>query len=61
MRGVGCAARLQVGGQHGRLKVDDIVALIMNDRKKVERVRQLLVANEQINRARKAFDDESTL
>lgn len=44
-------------GRPGRISVEDIIFLIRKDPKKFSRVRELLTMNEELRKARKAFDD----
>lgn len=44
-------------GRHGRVQVEDIVFLIRKDPRKFARVKDLLTMNEELKRARKAFDE----
>ena len=46
-------------GKKGRVHVEDIVYLIRRDPKKYARVKELLTMNEELKKARKAFDAES--
>ena len=46
-----------IGGSHGRVQVEDIVFLIRKDPRKFARVKDLLTMNEELKRARKAFDE----
>ena len=46
-------------GKKGRVSVEDIVYLIRKDPKKYARVKELLTMNEELKKARKAFDAES--
>lgn len=46
-------------GKKGRVHVEDIVYLIRKDPKKYARVKDLLTMNEELKKARKAFDAES--
>ena len=46
-------------GKKGRVHVEDIVFLIRKDPKKYARVKELLTMNEELKKARKAFDAES--
>ncbi|XP_065057504.1 transcription initiation factor TFIID subunit 13-like [Rhopilema esculentum] len=46
-------------GKKGRVHVEDIVFLIRRDPKKYARVKELLTMNEELKKARKAFDAES--
>jgi transcription initiation factor TFIID subunit 13 len=43
----------------GRLTVDDIMYLIRKDKRKCDRVKELLLMNEELKKSRKAFDLES--
>ncbi|UYV81847.1 TAF13 [Cordylochernes scorpioides] len=44
-------------GRQGRVQVEDIVFLVRKDPKKYARVKDLLTMNEELKRARKAFDE----
>ena len=44
-------------GRSGRISVEDIIFLIRKDAKKYSRVKELLVMNEELRKARKAFDE----
>ncbi|EHB12389.1 Transcription initiation factor TFIID subunit 13 [Heterocephalus glaber] len=44
-------------GRQVRVQVEDIVFLIQKDPRKFARVRDLLTMNEELTRARKAFDE----
>ena len=44
-------------GRQGRITVEDIVFLIRKDAKKFSRVKELLLMNEELRKARKAFDE----
>ena len=44
-------------GKPDRITVDDIVFLIRKDPKKYSRVKDLLLMNEELRKARKAFDE----
>ncbi|KAK6169594.1 hypothetical protein SNE40_020614 [Patella caerulea] len=44
-------------GRPGRIQVEDIIFLIRKDPKKYSRVRELLLMNEELRKARKAFDE----
>lgn len=46
-------------GKRGKVHVEDIVFLIRKDPKKYARVKDLLTMNEELKKARKAFDAES--
>eukprot|EP00118_Oscarella_pearsei_P025260 m.307852 g.307852 ORF g.307852 m.307852 type:complete len:112 (+) comp42937_c0_seq1:174-509(+) len=46
-------------GKKGRVHVEDIVFLIRKDPKKYTRVKELLMMNEELKKARKAFDEEN--
>ena len=48
-------------GRPGRLQVEDIVYLIQKDVKKWSRVKELLTMNEEIKKAKRAFDEETML
>lgn len=43
----------------GRLTVEDIMYLIRKDKRKCDRVKELLLMNEELKKSRKAFDLES--
>ncbi|CAF1046946.1 unnamed protein product [Didymodactylos carnosus] len=42
--------------KQGRIQVDDILYLLRRDTRKYTRVRELLMMNEELKKARKAFD-----
>lgn len=44
-------------GRTGRVAVEDIVFLVRKDRRKYARVKDLLTMNEELKKARKAFDE----
>lgn len=44
-------------GRVGRLSVEDIIFIVRKDPKKYSRVKELLVMNEELRKARKAFDE----
>ncbi|XP_076444481.1 transcription initiation factor TFIID subunit 13-like [Babylonia areolata] len=44
-------------GRPGRIAVEDIIFLIRKDPKKYSRVKELLIMNEELRKARKAFDE----
>ncbi|XP_013416631.1 transcription initiation factor TFIID subunit 13 [Lingula anatina] len=44
-------------GRPGRILVEDIIFLIRKDPKKYSRVKELLTMNEELRKARKAFDE----
>lgn len=44
-------------GRPGRINVEDIIFLIRKDPKKYSRVKELLTMNEELRKARKAFDE----
>jgi transcription initiation factor TFIID subunit 13 len=44
-------------GRAGRVSIEDIVFIIRRDSKKYARVRELLQMNEELKKARKAFDE----
>ncbi|KAL8620222.1 Transcription initiation factor TFIID subunit 13 [Nucella lapillus] len=44
-------------GRPGRIAVEDIIFLIRKDSKKYSRVKELLIMNEELRKARKAFDE----
>ncbi|XP_065837733.1 transcription initiation factor TFIID subunit 13-like [Oscarella lobularis] len=46
-------------GKKGRVHVEDIIFLIRKDPKKYTRVKELLMMNEELKKARKAFDEEN--
>ncbi|CAF3197591.1 unnamed protein product [Rotaria sp. Silwood2] len=45
--------------KQGRIVVNDILYLLRHDRRKYARVKELLSMNEELKRARKAFDEPS--
>ncbi|XP_022082109.1 transcription initiation factor TFIID subunit 13-like [Acanthaster planci] len=44
-------------GRPGRVQVEDIIFLIRKDSRKYARVKELLMMNEELKKARKAFDE----
>ena len=44
-------------GRQGRVTIDDLVYLIRKDARKYLRVKELLTMNEELKKARKAFDE----
>jgi len=44
-------------GRTGRVQVEDIIFLVRKDQRKYARVRDLLTMNEELKKARKAFDE----
>uniref|UniRef100_U5ENY6 Transcription initiation factor TFIID subunit 13 n=1 Tax=Corethrella appendiculata TaxID=1370023 RepID=U5ENY6_9DIPT len=44
-------------GRTGRVQVEDIIFLVRKDSRKYARVKDLLIMNEELKRARKAFDE----
>ncbi|XP_043332423.1 transcription initiation factor TFIID subunit 13-like [Cervus elaphus] len=46
-----------IGGSHGRVQVEDIIFLIRKEPRKFARVKDLLTMNDDLKRARKAFDE----
>ncbi|XP_075223504.1 TATA-box binding protein associated factor 13 isoform X1 [Lycorma delicatula] len=44
-------------GRTGRVQVEDIVFLVRKDQRKYARVKDLLTMNEELKKARKAFDE----
>jgi len=44
-------------GRSGRILVEDIVFLVRKDQRKYARVKDLLTMNEELKKARKAFDE----
>ena len=44
-------------GRTGRVQVEDIIFLVRKDARKFARVKDLLTMNEELKRARKAFDE----
>uniref|UniRef100_T1JNQ0 Transcription initiation factor TFIID subunit 13 n=1 Tax=Strigamia maritima TaxID=126957 RepID=T1JNQ0_STRMM len=44
-------------GRTGRVQVEDIVFLVRKDQRKFARVKDLLTMNEELKKARKAFDE----
>ncbi|XP_064629635.1 transcription initiation factor TFIID subunit 13-like [Lineus longissimus] len=44
-------------GRPGKIAVEDIIFLIRKDPKKYSRVKELLMMNEELRKARKAFDE----
>ncbi len=47
-------------GKSGRVHVNDVVFIIRKDRKKYSRVKDLLTMKEQIDKAKKAFSEDSS-
>lgn len=45
-------------GRTGRIQVEDIIFLVRKDPKKYSRVKELLTMNEELKKARKAFDEQ---
>ena len=44
-------------GRSGRVTVEDVLYLVRKDKRKTARVHELLSMNEQLRKARKAFDE----
>lgn len=44
-------------GKSGKVQTEDIIFLVRKDQRKYARVRDLLVMNEELKKARKAFDE----
>ena len=44
-------------GRAGKVTVEDLIFLVRKDPKKYSRVKELLLMNEELRKARKAFDD----
>lgn len=44
-------------GRPGRVQVEDIIFLVRKDHRKYARVKDLLTMNEELKKARKAFDE----
>lgn len=44
-------------GRTGRVQVEDIIFLVRKDPRKYARVKDLLTMNEELKKARKAFDE----
>lgn len=44
-------------GKSGRVQVEDILYLVRKDKRKYARVKELLNMNEELKKARKAFDE----
>lgn len=44
-------------GRTGRVQVEDIIFIVRKDQRKYARVKDLLTMNEELKRARKAFDE----
>lgn len=44
-------------GRTGRVQVEDIIFLVRKDARKYARVKDLLTMNEELKKARKAFDE----
>ena len=47
-------------GKSGRVHVNDIIFIIRKDKKKYSRVKDLLMMKEQIDKAKKAFSEDSS-
>lgn len=47
-------------GKNGRVHVNDIIFIIRKDRKKYSRIHDLLMMKEQIDKAKKAFSEDSS-
>jgi len=45
-------------GKKGKIAVEDILHLIRNDPKKHGRVKELLISNDEIKKARKGFEED---
>jgi transcription initiation factor TFIID subunit 13 len=45
-------------GRQGRVQVEDLVFLVRKDARKYARIKDLLTMNEELKKARKAFDAE---
>lgn len=45
-------------GKKGKINVEDIVHLVEHDPKKHGRVKELLIMNEELKKARKAFEED---
>ena len=52
---------MEVGKSRGKVHVEDIIFLIRKDAKKYSRVKDLLMMNEELKKARKAFDETAEL
>lgn len=44
-------------GKSGKVQTEDIIFLVRKDQRKYARVRDLLTMNEELKKARKAFDE----
>ena len=44
-------------GKTGRVQVEDVLYLVRQDNRKYARVKDLLMMNEELKKARKAFDE----
>ncbi|CAK9814371.1 Transcription initiation factor TFIID subunit 13 [Anthophora plagiata] len=51
-----CMIAMEIG-RTGRVQVEDIVFLVRKDPRKYARVKDLLTMNEELKKARKAFDE----
>lgn len=49
--------RIPFTGRPGRIQVEDIIFLVRKDPRKYARVKDLLTMNEELKKARKAFDE----
>ena len=47
----------EFSGRPGRVQVEDIIFLVRKDPRKYARVKDLLTMNEELKKARKAFDE----
>jgi transcription initiation factor TFIID subunit 13 len=52
---------MQVSAKRGKLQMEDLIFLIRKDKKKYDRVAELLRMHEELKRARKAFDDNTLI
>lgn len=43
-------------GRTGKITIDDMMYLVRKDKKKCQRVKELLLMNEELKKSRKAFD-----
>jgi len=44
-------------GRNGKITVEDVIFIVKNDQRKFARVKDLLSMNEELKKARKAFDE----
>jgi transcription initiation factor TFIID subunit 13 len=51
------ANKAQDVGKNGKISVEDVIYIVRRDHRKYSRVRDLLSMNEELKKARKAFDE----